>query len=405
LRILHLVSSHRWTGVAEPAADLARAQLALGHEVTFACVPGHSFWRRLAKRGVPTVNGFAFRPGLDLTATWRDIGLLRRQARELAVDVVHCHQTHDHWLAALALGSASRRQRRQGPILVRTLHREGPGPQGALERWLWGRATDLLIAVSRSIEAAVGEALRPEEDQLVHIHGAVDLERFHPGLDGERNRRLWRIPPQAPVAGMVARLRRGRGHLDFIRTIGEVAARIPEARYIVGGRGELKPALRATIQTHPLRQRLIQVGYRKRDLAETYAAMDVAVLLAPGSDGSCRGMLEAMACGRPVIGARRGAIADTIEPGRTGWLIDPARLSEELPRALIEALADRECARRMGEAARRAMEASFTQRHRAEATLAAYGAAFRRRRAGGSSADARSAAAMAGVDGADGPPV
>jgi glycosyltransferase involved in cell wall biosynthesis len=122
------------------------------------------------------------------------------------------------------------------------------------------------------------------------------------------------------------------------------------------------------------------LNYRKNDLPETYAALDVAVLLVPGSDGTCRAMLEAMACGRPVIGSRTGAISDTLVPGETGWLIEPGN-RRELAAALVAALTDPERTRRMGQAApRRHRTPSFTA-SQCEATVAVYREALARRAA------------------------
>ncbi|MCH8332583.1 glycosyltransferase family 4 protein [Candidatus Sumerlaeota bacterium] len=382
MRILHLASSHRWTGAAEPAASLAAAQRSLGHHVEFACIQGHSFWRRLRERDIPFVEGFSFLPGLRLGAILADVRRLRRLVAERRYDVLHCHLTHDHWIAAVALkgpfsASSSRKSGGSGgsappPILVRTMHRDVVPNGGILSRWIFRSATDLLIAVSRSGRTSIAERLDLDPGRVVWVRGAVDLARFNPGIDRGINREEWSLRPDAPVAGIVARMQPHRGHLEFLETIEAVVSKVPDAAYIIAGRGERKKAIRARIAEHPLRSRLIEVGYRKHDLPETYAAMDVAVLLAPGSDGSCRAMLEAMACGRPVIGINEGAMADAIEPGKTGWLIQPGALRDELVKALEESLGDRGRTARMGRRAREKMEAEYRQEKRAEATLAAY---------------------------------
>src|SRR5581483_8074705 len=99
LRLLHLVANRWWTGNAEPAVDLARALQARGHAVWFACVPGDVL-----------AAGLALAPGLTLERTarpWRlarEIAAVRRVLRERRIDLVHAHQTHDHWIAGLARG-------------------------------------------------------------------------------------------------------------------------------------------------------------------------------------------------------------------------------------------------------------------------------------------------------------
>ncbi|MBI3736835.1 glycosyltransferase family 4 protein [Candidatus Sumerlaeota bacterium] len=371
MRILHLISSHRWTGAAEPAADLALAQRALGHETEVACIEGASLWRQLKKLGADRAGGFDLRAGFHPFGAISDIKRLRALIAEKKYDAVHCHLQHDHWIAAIALGRMTGGARRGGPVLVRTFHRDASPRADFIHRRLYARATDLLITVSRSGQAEAMRRLGLDESRVAWIRGAVDLDRFHPGIDKNTNRAIWSIAPETPVAGIVARMQPHRGHLTFIDTIGEVAREVPGAYYVIAGRGELKRKIRHYARAHPHKDQLRRVGYRRHDLPETYAALDVSVLLAQGSDGTCRAMLEAMACGRPVIGANVGAIADTIEEGKTGWLVDPND-PKRLTRALIEALGDLKRTAEMGRAARKKMEEEFTQQKRAMATLEAY---------------------------------
>ncbi len=374
MRILHLISSHRWTGAAEPASALALAQIALGHEVRFACIKGESFWKQLKKLNVPREEHFDLRTGLHPFAVRADLRQLRKFVAEKSFDVIHCHLPHDHWLAAAGLGrlmSGTNANRKDQPILVRTFHRDIPPRADFLHRRLYAEATDALICVSRS---GRGEAMRQlglGENRVAWVRGAVDIERFHPGLDREANRSVWGISSDAPIAGLVARMQPHRGHMMFIDTITEVVKKVPNAVYVVAGRGELKHKIRDYVRAHPLASHLIRIGYRKWDLTETYAAMDVALMLVQGSDGTCRAMLEAMACGKPVIGSRIGAIADSIIEGVDGWLIEPNN-PEALTNALCEALSDPVRLREMGRAAREKMEREFTQAKRAEETIKIY---------------------------------
>jgi glycosyltransferase involved in cell wall biosynthesis len=380
LNILHLAGSHRWTGAAEPATDLACAQADLGHRVRLACVEGHSFWQNARARGVDLVGGFAFQTGAHVISLRRDVHRLRRLLHEEKFDVVHCHLALDHWIAGAALAVPYSKIDADGqrPILVRTAHRDVPPRRDPFSRRLFGKITDLVITVSSSGRRRMIEFLGLPEDHAVFIRGAVDLERFHPGLDRMINRKTWELGDATPLAGIVARMQPHRGHLAFIDALEPVLATVPDARFLVTGRGELKKKVDERIYSHPRQEHLIRGGYRKHDLAETYAAMDVSVLLAQGSDGTCRAMLEAMACGRPVIGVRVGAIEDTIEPGVNGWLIGAAPAYEGLAGALIEALGNLDRTAGMGRAARALMEREFTQQRRARNTLDAYHAALER---------------------------
>ena len=98
---------------------------------------------------------------------------------------------------------------------------------------------------------------------------------------------------------------------------------IPAARLLIVGKGEFRSNIERRIRELGLADAVVFGGYREDDLPEVLAAMDVFVLLAPGSEGSCRAVLEAMAAGKAVVATRVGALQDIVLDGETGLLIAP----------------------------------------------------------------------------------
>jgi glycosyltransferase involved in cell wall biosynthesis len=360
LRILHVVANPWWTGSADPALDLARHLKARGHSVWFACARGEVLETHVRAAGVALVDGLS----LERTARpWRlaaQILRMRRLIRELDIQLVHAHQTHDHWVAALA-------RRGTGTRLVRSVHHRRAVHRGAAARWLFGR-TDALIAVSEGIAAGLRAAATPAA-RLTVVPGAVDVERFRPSADGEPIRLELGLG-NAPVVGCVARMVPGRGHEVLLRAVARLRERLPEARLVLVGRGEERPALARLVRELGLEKTVVFAGYRGADLPAVVAALDCVVLLGTGSEESCRAVLEAMAAGRPVVAAAVGAVPETVVHGETGWIVEA---EPEAVAARLEAtLHDRATARRMGEAGRRRVEALFTPGRRAALVEAVY---------------------------------
>jgi len=372
-RILHLASSERWTGVADPVVSLAREQQRGGHEVWLACVPGQSFERRARQSGLRVIADFHLDRRLNPLGVLRDLRTLRRFVVENRIEIVHSHLLHDNWMAALALAGAAR-----PPLLVRTFHRWEPPRADLFHKWLFGRRNDLTIATSRSLLEQFNGRVQLRPDAAAVVYGGVNTERFQPGASGEAFRREFRVAPNAPVAGIVARMTAGRGHRWLLDAAPEVVRRAPEARFFLIGRGALKRRLRAEIQSSACRDNVLMAGYRLHDLPEAYAALDVSLFLGMTSEGTCRAALEAMASGRPVIALRAGATPEIVDDGRTGLLVPPDDV-QALAGALVRLLTGREERERMGRAARRAVLERFTESHRAEVTLEAYCAAWRRK--------------------------
>ncbi|MFP8879558.1 MAG: glycosyltransferase, partial [Myxococcota bacterium] len=97
---------------------------------------------------------------------------------------------------------------------------------------------------------------------------------------------------------------------------------------------------------------------------------DIFTFLVPGSDGTCRALLEAAACGLPAVVTRRGSLAEIVIDGETGLVVD------EDPDSLADAwgrlLGDPALAAQMGAAARSRAERTFAPAHFAERVAALY---------------------------------
>ena len=119
-----------------------------------------------------------------------------------------------------------------------------------------------------------------------------------------------------------------------------------------------------------LGDRVVFAGYRREDYAAVLRCIDVFTFLVPGSDGTCRALLEAAACGIPAVTTRRGALPEIVVDGETGILCD------ETPPSLAAGwralLADDVLRRRMGHAAHERALRAFTPERLAETALALY---------------------------------
>lgn len=365
---MHLAGSHRWTGVAEPATSLALYQEKSGiARAWLACTPGHSFQRKARERGVEVLDQFHFNRNYNPYHIWLDIKHLIRFVREKRVNVVHCHLPQDHWLSAFAL----RVFKMTGCLVVRTVHRFAPPRPDPFHRWLFKKATDLIITPTKALAELLSSHLKLNPERLRVVYGAVDTNRFHPGIDKKLIREKFGIPVNVPVAGLVARLRKDRGIYWLMESIPLVLRKIPDAYFVIVGRGELKYWLKDFIKKSPYGKHILRTGYRSNDLPETYAAFDCSLFLGLGSEGSCRAVLEAMASGKPVIALNDGGLKEVITPGENGLLVSPQN-RRELAEAIINLFSSTERREKMGITARQTIERRFTEERRATETLALY---------------------------------
>jgi len=351
LTVLHLATNRWWTGSADPTIQLASAQQAHGHRVLLAVPPGDRFEAKAREAGLTVLDGFHLRARLAPVQIARDAARLRRAAREHAVDVLHAHHSHDHWLAVLARPTVGSGR----PPVARTFHTLRAVKRDAASRRLY-RRTGAALAVSRQIEARCREAgFAPA--RVYWTPGTADLTRFGAAADARAVREEFAVG-DAPLVVSVARLAPRRGHDLLLAGFRGLLETVPTARLLLVGKGEMRDRLERLVAEQGLARQVSFAGYRDRDLPAVLAAADCFALMAPGSDDSCRAALEAMAAARPVVARALGALPETVLHGETGLLVQDDR-PESIASALRTVLADRERARAMGAAGRRRAEQEF----------------------------------------------
>jgi len=234
----------------------------------------------------------------------------------------------------------------------------------------WGKA--LLCARAYRVIAnsrAVATQL-PCRHKVVVNHNGVELERFDPAMDGQPFRKEYHIPAQAPLVGMVGRLRPWKGQERFLRMAALVGKEIPETWFaIVGGAifdtgDEYTQQLRALATNLGIAKWVVFTGHLT-DVRPALAAMDVFVH--PG-DPEPFGLvnIEAMAMGKPVVAFAHGALPEIVIDQETGRLASPGD-ETALAEAVIALLRDPTLRKTMGQAGRARVEAYFTARRMVEA--------------------------------------
>jgi glycosyltransferase involved in cell wall biosynthesis len=371
LRVLLLTSDWKWTGPAEPMLELAAGLRERGHAVAVACPEA-------PEPGARGVAGEARARGLEPLLTlgrgrgdwWlRDAADARRLRALLEAqrfDVLHAWHTRDH---ALALRAAGARPGARRAALVRSWRKGEPFPRSPWNRWLFGAGSDGVLCVAPGL-AERCRALRGGRPTRGWF-GAVDVERFAPRPPDPGVRAALGLAPEHRVVGIVARVQPHRRFDLLLEAAARLFAREPHARLLVVGRG----TRRAELAEEPARRlgiadRVVFAGYRGEDYGEVLRCSDVFTFLVPGSDGTCRALLEAAACGIPAVTSRRGALPEIVADGETGLLADET--PEALAGAWAALLADPDRRRALGAAARKRAESHFTRARLSDEVLALY---------------------------------
>lgn len=374
MRVLHLMSEFRWTGLAEPVVNLVQATQRQGVEVYFACraVPARRALSRSAtvadmarRRGVEPLLCFCLNRHRPFPGAVMDLWALRRFIRRRGIDIVQTHRSHDHLIGGLAARIA-----RCGRV-VRMNHTAMPLRPSWGNRFMLSGLTDGYIGFSHGATEADTREFKIPSDRAVAVEPAVDLERF----DGDRPRADIRgslgLTDRHVLVGVVARMQPHRRFDVLFEAVRLAHDRVPQLRVVLlGGGTDIQAVAREPLVAAGLDQIVHVVGRRRDDYADYLAGLDFKIFLMPGSDGTCRAVREAMAMGKPVIAARRGMLAELVSHERAGLVVEDT--PQNLAKAIIRLALDEPLRRNLGATAKAHARQHFRMDRQADAVLAFY---------------------------------
>jgi glycosyltransferase involved in cell wall biosynthesis len=319
--------------------------------------------------GATVVHVPGMRRQLSLFDDVRAFWWLYRHLRRTRPRIVSTHTAKAGALgraAAIAAGVPVRVHTFHGHVLEGYFDPVRTAVFRTIERAL-GVFTTRVIAVSPEIAADL-RRFRIGGDRLAVVKPGFELDGLTGGSRTSLRAELG-IATDVQLAGIVGRLAPIKNHALFLRACQRVHERLPEARFLIVGDGELGPALRAETTRLGLDDAVLFTGWRS-DLADLYAALDV-VVCSSNNEGLPAALVEAGAAGRPVVSTDVGGVADLVEDGVNGLLV-PSGDAEALAGAIATLLADPERAASMGREGRRIAFAGYGAQRLVDETAALY---------------------------------
>ena len=160
------------------------------------------------------------------------------------------------------------------------------------------------------------------------------------------------------LIGYIGRLSEEKGLMNFTQTLPTILDEHPEIRVLIGGDGQLKKAIAMALEEEGVATNVDLPGWISHDDLPRYLNQLRLLVLPSYTEGLPNIMLEAMACGTPVLATPVGAIPDVIIDGKTGFIMEnnsPECIAENVIRALNSPDLER-----IAEDGRRFVEENFT---------------------------------------------
>ncbi|MFC5406782.1 glycosyltransferase family 4 protein [Cohnella soli] len=261
---------------------------------------------------------------LDNVSAYRQVKALMDKHE---YNLVHCHTPMGGVVARLA----ARNIRRSGAKVLYTAHGfhfyKGAPLQNWLlyypiEKWL-ARHTDCLITINDEDFALAAER-KLRAGQLAHVHGiGIDASRFKPLEPAEKSalRRQLGYRDDELLLFYAAEFNVNKNHRVLIEAMAMLKDRAPAAKMLFAGKGGLEQECRKLAEQLGVASRIDFLGYRD-DIPRIVPACDIVV---SGSlrEGLPVNIMEAMACGLPVVASRNRGHNELVEHNVSGFLLDP----------------------------------------------------------------------------------
>ena len=296
------------------------------------------------------VHYIGARARIDPFALWRLVLLIR----ENHYDLIHTHLFRADLYGTLAARLAG------GIPVVSTRHNDDRfflNPLIALVHYLVSTQQRSIIAISDHIARFTINCGVDRPEKVRRIYHGLEASAFERQVQRQVIRESLGLPADCFLLASVGRLTDQKGHRFLISALPGICRRIPHARLLLVGTGELELALRALAREIGVGDRVVFAGVR-RDIPALLQACDLFVLPSIW-EGFGIVLLEAMAARKPIIASRVSTIPEVVVDGETGLLVPPGDV-EALVAAVTYLEQHPELARAMAERGRQRLEQHFS---------------------------------------------
>jgi glycosyltransferase involved in cell wall biosynthesis len=342
MKILHTEASTGWGGQDMRVLWEAKAMQERGHLVVIACAPGCPLWQAAQSENIPTE---AVEFGRKIK--WSAVRKVRQIIRRNDIGIVNTHSSADGWSGAVAA-------KLSGRICVRTRHLSRRVRPNKPNQILYTKLTDFVITTGEALREQLIRENGLEPSRVASVPTGVDLEYFDPQRWPRENfRQEIGVQNDDFLWGMVAMIRRMKGHDVLADAAALLLQKQPKARFAIVGDvptdSPVRAAFEAKLEEHGIADRFTMTGFRD-DIPNILAGCNAAVLPSVEGEGVPQAIMQAQAMGKPVVATNVGATGEIVRENETGWLVPPSD-AKALATAMQRVMDERD------EAARRANQA------------------------------------------------
>ncbi|MFH1457585.1 MAG: lipopolysaccharide heptosyltransferase II [Candidatus Omnitrophota bacterium] len=354
MNILQILPELNVGGVETGTLDLARHLGKLGHKAVVVSAGGELV-RELESSGAIHYKLPVHKK--SVVSIIKTIPLLAQIIKKEEIDIVHARSRVPAWIAYFAC-------RRTKAVFITTCHGYyKKQPFSYIMGW-----AKRVIVLSNCIARHMIDDFGVPMERIKLIPRSVDLEKFKFTSPDKKRGKEFNV-------GIIARLTPIKGHLPFIKAMAKVARAMPRLKiWIVGDASTHRQGYKEEIQVLVRRLGLwhsTEFLGTQRDIPQIMSQLDLLVLATVTHEAFGRVIIEAQACGVPVVATQVGGVVDIIDNKETGLLIPPAD-PNSMAEAIIQIFKDLPLAVRLAENARKKVQEKYNLDLMSKNTLDVY---------------------------------
>ena len=184
------------------------------------------------------------------------------------------------------------------------------------------KKADMITCDAEHVKKEIIKLSGYSENKIIVFPQGIDLKKFNPRANGSkiRNKLGWQ---NSKILIMTRSFKSIYGIEYFLRTIPNIIKENPETRIILCGDGPLENSFKSFVSENKLTDYVYFAGFVKNEELPTYYAASDIYVSTSLSDGTSNSLLEAMACGLPVVVTDLPAIKEWAKDGYNGLLVPP----------------------------------------------------------------------------------
>ncbi len=247
---------------------------------------------------------------------------MKKIKAEFDFNIIDSHFAYPDGFAATRLG-----KRLNVPVTITLRGTEVPHSRSKAKRFLMLKAlksANRIFSVSSSLKQHVVHLGAPA-NKIQVVGNGVDTEKFYP-VDGQKVRKQLNISPTDKVLITIGALVERKGFHRVIELMPELLKQHPNLHYLIVGsagvEGDWTEKLNTQVKTLKLEHNVHFLGARPpSELKEILSAADVFVL-STRNEGWANVILEALACGLPVIATDVGGNSEVVSDSKLGTIVE-----------------------------------------------------------------------------------